>query len=135
MAIRTAKDEVTYDTKKINLTSHDFYCKLYTSERKHMEAELHSFLEGISLPKLSETDQEHLDSPFTPEEILEAITSMPPNKSPGPDGFPKEFYKAFWPQLSPIFMPKLEQTDQTGFILLTDTLLITFAVFLILLIK
>uniref|UniRef100_A0A8K9UVS9 Reverse transcriptase domain-containing protein n=1 Tax=Oncorhynchus mykiss TaxID=8022 RepID=A0A8K9UVS9_ONCMY len=114
MAIRTAEDEVTYDPKKIHLTFHDFYCKLYTSERKHTEAELHSFLEGISLPKLSETDQEDLNSPFTPEEILEAITSMPPNKSPGPDGFPREFYKAFWPQLSPIFMPMLEDFCKNG---------------------
>ena len=35
MAIRTAEDEVTYDAKNINLTFHDFYCKLYTSEKTH----------------------------------------------------------------------------------------------------
>ena len=35
MAIRTAEDEVTYDPKKIHLTFHDFYCKLYTSEKTH----------------------------------------------------------------------------------------------------
>ena len=39
---------------------------------------------------------------------------MPPNKSPGPDGFPREFYKAFWPQLSPIFMPMLEDFCKNG---------------------
>lgn len=114
MAIRTAEDGVTYDPKELNLTFHDFYCKLYTSERNHTEAELHSFLEGFSLPKLSETGGEDLISPFTPEEILEAITSMSPNKSPGPDGFPREFYKAFWPQLSPIFMPMLEDFCKNG---------------------
>jgi hypothetical protein len=76
MAIRTAHDEVTYEPNKINWTFHDFYSKLYTYERKHTDAKLHSLLEGILLPKWSETDQEDLNSPFTPEEVLEAIISL-----------------------------------------------------------
>jgi hypothetical protein len=36
-----------------------------------------------------------LTSEFSEEEIKEAILSMKPNKAPGPDGFPAEFYQQF----------------------------------------
>ena len=38
-----------------------------------------------------------LEAQFTEEEVSAAIKAMPSNKSPGPDGFPWEFYKACWP--------------------------------------
>lgn len=45
-----------------------------------------------------------MNAPFTKDEIWHAIQSMPSGKAPGPDGFPLEFYKQFWPELSPILM-------------------------------
>lgn len=39
---------------------------------------------------------------------------MPSNKSPGPDSFPPEFYKSFWPELSNIFMPALQAILDQG---------------------
>jgi hypothetical protein len=37
-----------------------------------------------------------LTSPFTEEEVKEAVFQMEHNKAPGPDGFPAEFYQVFW---------------------------------------
>lgn len=37
------------------------------------------------------------------QEIEEAIKSLQPQKSPGPDGLPSEFYAAFSKQLTPVF--------------------------------
>jgi hypothetical protein len=60
--------------------------------------------EGISLnediahdiTQVSANDNEMLTSPFTEKEVKEAIFEMKPNKAPGPDGFPVEFYQRFW---------------------------------------
>ena len=40
---------------------------------------------------------QHLEEPFTLEEIDSVIRALPNNKSPGPDGFNNEFIKAAWP--------------------------------------
>jgi hypothetical protein len=33
---------------------------------------------------------------FSEKEVKEVIFQMKHNKAPGPDGFPAEFYQAFW---------------------------------------
>jgi hypothetical protein len=48
------------------------------------------------IPQLSEEENVLLTSNFTEEEVFQAITQMEHNKSPGPDGFPAEFYQRFW---------------------------------------
>jgi hypothetical protein len=37
-----------------------------------------------------------LTSPFTKDEVFEAISQMGHNKSPRSDGFPVKFYQKFW---------------------------------------
>ncbi|WVZ79028.1 hypothetical protein U9M48_026656 [Paspalum notatum var. saurae] len=38
----------------------------------------------------------HLEAPFTEEELLEAVRQSPPDKAPGPDGFTGAFYRSCW---------------------------------------
>jgi mannosylglycoprotein endo-beta-mannosidase len=47
------------------------------------------------IPQLSEVESNILTSPFTEEEVFEAISNMEHNKAPGPDGFPAEFCQVF----------------------------------------
>ena len=42
------------------------------------------------------SDLGSLESPFTRDEIEALIKGLPNNKSPGPDGFNNEFFKASW---------------------------------------
>jgi hypothetical protein len=49
----------------------------------------------MDIPQLSQVENTLLVSPFTEEEVFEAISQMERNKSPGPDGFPAEFYQHF----------------------------------------
>ena len=48
------------------------------------------------IPQVMNIENEILTSEFTEAEVREAIFQMEHNKAPGPDGFPAEFYQAFW---------------------------------------
>ena len=48
------------------------------------------------IPQLTDVENEILTSEFTEAEVREAIFQMEHNKAPGTDGFPAEFYQAFW---------------------------------------
>lgn len=47
-------------------------------------------------PLVSEQHATTLCAPFTDAEVKSAIHSIPGNKSPGPDGFNSDFFKASW---------------------------------------
>ena len=70
------------------------------------------FVEKYNLPKLNEEAQ-NLNRPITADEIEATIKKLPTHKSPGPDGFTGEFYKAFKEELTPILnrLFKNVQTD------------------------
>ena len=61
-----------------------------------------TFLEIYSLPKLNEEEAENLNRPITADEIEAVIKNLPTHKSPGPDSFTREFYKAVKEELTPI---------------------------------
>ena len=60
-----------------------------------------TFLEKYNLPKLNKEKAENRDRPITAEEIEVVIKKLPTHKSPAPDGFTGEFYKAFKEELTP----------------------------------
>ena len=53
-----------------------------------------TFLEKYNLPKLNEEEAENLNRLITADEIEAVIKKLTTHKSPGPDGFTGEFYKA-----------------------------------------
>jgi hypothetical protein len=57
------------------------------------------------ITQLSEEENVLLTTNFTEEEVFQAITQMEHNKSPGPDGFPAEFYQRFGMSLKRISWP------------------------------
>ena len=48
------------------------------------------------ISQLNDEERVILASPFSEEDVFEAISQMERNKAPGPDGFPVEFYQKFW---------------------------------------
>ena len=56
------------------------------------------------IPQVSEEENQVLMAPFSEDEVKMAIFDMEHNRSPGPDGFPAEFYQFFWEVVKPDFM-------------------------------
>lgn len=46
--------------------------------------------------------------------LMEAVLSMPNNKSPGSDGYPIEFYIQFWHLISPLFVRMVNEIKSSG---------------------
>lgn len=57
-----------------------------------------------------------LEAEVTEEEIRRVIFAMPTNKSPGPDGFPSEFFKTTWPIVASDFVVAVQSVFRFGFL-------------------
>ena len=62
-------------------------------------------LDMLGLPHL---DLEHLENPFTAEEVEKVIKSMPMDKASGPDGFTGRFYATCWDIIKVDFMKVMD---------------------------
>ena len=75
---------------------------------------MHTFLGKYNLPKLNEEEAENLNSPITADKIAAVIKKLLTHKSPGPDGFTGEFYRAFKGELTPIIHRLFQEIQEDG---------------------
>lgn len=66
------------------------------------------------VPQLSEEMARTLAQPVTMEEVEDALRSMHPNKSPGPDDFQGVFFKFYWHILRDDIFSLIAQAFSTG---------------------
>ena len=72
------------------------------------------FLDTYTLPKLKQEEIENLNRPITSKEIKLVIKNLPKNESPGPDGFPGEFYQTLKEELIPILLKLFQNIEMEG---------------------
>ena len=72
------------------------------------------FLEKYDLPKLNKEAAESLNTPITADEIETVIKKLMTHKSPGPDGFTGEFYRALKGELTPILHRLYQKIQEHG---------------------
>lgn len=73
-----------------------------------------SFFKNLDMPSISVKFRNVLDNPITAEELSTAIKTLQNGKSPGPDGFPSEFFKKFSPQLIPHMLNMYNESFGSG---------------------
>ncbi|KAK3531523.1 hypothetical protein QTP70_024911, partial [Hemibagrus guttatus] len=92
MSIPTSEPPV--QISQIRKQTVSFYSKLYRSELAAVQEVKEDFVSN--LPKITEESSRELDRELTLEELEVALNSMQNGRSPGIDGLPVEFFKAFW---------------------------------------
>ena len=111
--IRNERGEITTDATEIQRIVRNYYEELYAKKCENLD-EMAKFLEKHNFSKLNEGEAESLNRPITPDEIETVIKKFPTHKSPGPDGFTGEFYKAFKEELTPILQRLFEKIQTHG---------------------
>ena len=85
-------DKNISDLRKISEELKNFYGNLYRKTSVKTEGECFEYLEKLNTPLLTSDEQSLCEGKLTLQECWEALTSMKNGKSPGNDGFTKEFY-------------------------------------------
>ncbi|KAL9976363.1 hypothetical protein ACROYT_G013658 [Oculina patagonica] len=88
---------------KVEKELESFYSNMYALRMSHNresqgtgKQSFELFVEDIEIPRLNAEEQDSLEHDFTYEELKEVVISFSDNKTPGEDGFTKEFYVAFY---------------------------------------
>ena len=99
--IRNERGDTTTDTTEIQRIVRNYYEEVYAKKFENL-GEMDKFLKKYNLPKQNEEEAESLNRPITADEIETVIKKLPTHRSPGPDSFTGEFYRAFKGELTPI---------------------------------
>lgn len=88
--------------------------KTYYSDLLIEDFVLRPSFDDLELPYLSVQHGIMLEKPFEEEEVRKVINHFGLNKSPGPDGYTMEFFKATWDIIKPELMNFFNEFHSTG---------------------
>lgn len=106
--------KVIVDPSEINNIFKQYYKDLYDAGDEVDSQRLGEFLDDLVMPHVSGEHKQMMDLEITKDDIEHAINSMQSGKSPGPDGLPIDFYKAFKERLSTPLLEMFLEAFQEG---------------------
>ena len=116
--VRKLKTSGSIITDPFNILSEQkrFYQELYTSRTKNLDntRATNFFLNNLIIPSLTEQQMLSCEGKITSEECDKVLETFQPNKTPGNDGIPIEFYKTFWPLISDPFIRCVNECFEKG---------------------
>ena len=98
--LKIGENEFVTSDKEILHRCENFYRDLYKSRTSEQQSKpsIFNFFEDTNI--LNADEKESCEGLLTNSECLQALKSMEPEKTPGSDGIPAEFYKIFWDDIS-----------------------------------
>ena len=119
LQIKLDNGEITSDMKKINKQIEVFFSETYKSKLTDVplseeELGLKDFIQNLEIPRLSNEEQATFEHELTVQEIKNVLHSFEKNKTPGEDGFSKEFYETFFDLLNQNLLDSYNEAFQKG---------------------
>lgn len=106
--------KLEYEITEIENIFKNYYKKLYSQPPSSSDEAKRQFLNSLDLPATGELQNNKLTAPTTTEEVSKAISKLKANKTPGGDGFPSEWYRAFKQELIPLLTASFNYTLKEG---------------------
>ena len=105
--------------KKINKQIEVFFSETYKSKLtdvplSEQELGLKDFIQNLEIPRLSNEEQATFEHDLTVQEIKNVLHCFEKNKTPGEDGFTKEFYETFFDLLKQNLLDSYNEAFQKG---------------------
>lgn len=114
--IRLPSGEVLKKGEDIKTEADRFFEDFLTNIPQDFKGMTVEELENTSEFRCSDLDSLILGKEVTEDEITKVLFGMPNNKSPGPDGFTCEFFKATWEITGKIFVDAIKSFFTKGFL-------------------
>ena len=114
----TDQEYVTSD-KEILAECETFYKELFSAQKNVIPTE-NDLFQPENDTVLDNNEAMSCEGHLTEQECLKALRSMDREKTPGTDGFPAEFYKIFWKDLSPLLISALNYSYDEGSLSITQ---------------
>ena len=111
-AKETKKERNKSRNKEILHECEDFHKNLYSSKMQVNNSSKDFFPQARQV--LSNENLYFCEGPLSSKECLEALKSMASERSPGTDGLPSEFYKAFWEEIGESLTSALNFSFEIG---------------------
>lgn len=114
--IRCVNGNLVNSHTEIKQEAESFFSEFLNRIPENFQGTNEEELEGLLNYRCSDEECRLLEEEVTAEEVRKVLFAMPNNKSPGPDGYPVEFFKTTWSVIAQDFIIAVQSVFRFGFL-------------------